>query len=135
MTSEVAEAVELCLFDSDGNEYRRIELSPTGPGRFSTRAEGVGPGALYGYRVHGPWAPAQGHRCNPAKLLTDPYARSIVGKPTSHPALLGHDPADPSDPGSTDSAGYVPRSVVTDPEFDWGNDRAPGTAWAEYFNT
>ncbi|MFD4526184.1 glycogen debranching protein GlgX, partial [Streptomyces sp. NPDC058470] len=89
---------------------------------------GVGPGQRYGYRVHGPWAPAAGHRCNPAKLLLDPYARAVDGQPDNDASLFeraahGPDPAD--------SADHTLLGVVTDPFFDWGYDRPPMRPYAE----
>src|ERR1051325_11368770 len=94
--SEVAERVELCLFDEQGHE-RAIALPERTAFCFHGYLPGVGPGQRYGFRVHGPWDPANGHRCNPAKLLLDPYARAISGRIDWNPALFpyplgGHDP-------------------------------------------
>ncbi len=83
---------------------------------------GIGPGQRYGYRVHGPWAPAAGHRCNPAKLLLDPYATAVDGQIDDHPSLCERNPHGP-DPA--DSAGHTMLGVVTDPAFDWGDDTRP----------
>ncbi|MFF1812892.1 glycogen debranching protein GlgX [Streptomyces sp. NPDC058251] len=89
---------------------------------------GIGPGQRYGYRVHGPWDPSAGHRCNPAKLLLDPYARAVDGQADNHPSLFEHAPGGPS---RADTAGHTLLGVVTDPEFDWGHDRPPMRPYAE----
>jgi glycogen operon protein len=94
---------------------------------------GVAPGQLYGYRMHGPYAPAEGHRFNPAKLLLDPYARAISGVIPSHDALSGYAmSATGADRDLTadlqDSAGVIPKCLVVDPAFDWEGDRPPGIA-------
>ena len=121
--SEVAERVELCLFDSDNNETR-IVLPERTAFCWHGYLAGVGPGQRYGFRVHGPWQPAQGVRCNPAKLLIDPYARALSGSIDWDPALfpypLGGDDLERED---SDSAPYLPKSVVVDNAFDWGGDR------------
>jgi isoamylase len=72
--------------------------------------------------VHGPWDPGRGLRCNPAKLLLDPYARAVHGEVAFGPEVFGHDAADPDTPSSLDSAGHVPRSIVADGMFRWGAD-------------
>src|SRR6201995_959484 len=120
--SSAADAVELCLFDGDGTETR-WSLSPGEGYVWQGYVPGVGPGQRYGFRVHGPWDPAAGLRCNPAKLLLDPYARAIEGGVRWNPALDGADPGD--------SAPYVPRSVGSAAPFDWGDHRPPGTTLAE----
>ncbi|MDH4017909.1 MAG: glycogen debranching protein GlgX, partial [Actinomycetota bacterium] len=127
-----ATRVELCLFDGPGaiRERSRIELPERTGDVFHGRFPGIAPGQLYAYRVHGPWAPHEGHRFNPRKLLIDPYARALHGELRWHDALLGHDPADPARPNGQDSAPYVPRSVVVDPEWDWDGDASPGTPWS-----
>ena len=134
--SDAAKLVELCLFDPDGAE-RRIELEGReGPYWFSY-LEGIGPGQRYGYRVHGPYEPMAGHRCNPHKLLLDPYARAIEGRLRWDPAVFGHavsgnSGTDPFGAMSTlDSAPFVPRSVVVDPSFDWGGEVRPRHAWQD----
>ena len=127
--SSVAEAVDLCLFDAVGRETR-VPLIPDEGYVWSGHVAGVRPGQAYGYRVHGPWNPAAGARCNPAKLLLDPYARAIDGEVRWHPAVHGHMSGDPDRRDEVDSAPYVPRSVVCDPAFDWGGDRPPGTPMA-----
>jgi isoamylase len=93
---------------------------------------GAGPRQAYGYRVGGPWDPAQGLRRNPAKLLLDPYAKAISGTVTFGPELLGHDEADPAKPSTLDSAPYAPRSLVIDPQFSWHDDKRP---WRLYSDT
>jgi isoamylase len=124
--SEVAEAVDLCLFD-DADRETRIRLPERTAFCWHGYLQGVRPGQRYGFRVHGPWNPSQGQRCNPAKLLVDPYAKSIIGDVEWNDAVfpypLGGDDLQPDD---RDSAAYVPKSVVIDDSFDWGRDRAPG---------
>ncbi len=129
--SQVAEAVELCLFDERGDEdrYRLPEIDAY---CWHGYLEGVGPGTRYGYRVHGPYRPDDGLRCNPAKLLLDPYAKAVDGEvrwgqPVFPYALGGDDlVADESD-----SAPAMPKGIVVDPAFDWGEDRPPRTRWAD----
>ena len=89
------------------------------------------PGQRYGFRVHGPWDPPSGQRCNPAKLLLDPYARAVAGEVQWNPAVYGHVADDPDRIEQTDSAPYVPRSVVVASDFAWGDDRRPGYAMAD----
>jgi isoamylase len=129
--SEVAEAVDLCLFDASGEE-RRLALPEQTAYCWHGYLPGVRPGQRYGFRVHGPFDPAAGRRCNPAKLLLDPYARAVEGEvrwdPAVYPYPLGGDPAKRDD---VDSAPYVPRSLVTDPFFEWGNDRPLRRLWHE----
>ena len=123
--SEIADSVDLCLFDEDGTEKRIAMPESTGYVWHAYLPSG-GPGQRYGYRVHGPWDPANGHRCNPAKLLLDPYAKAIEGEVRWDPAVFPYHFDDPDGPRSeTDSAPFVPRSVVVDPDFDWENDRRP----------
>jgi isoamylase len=121
--SEVAERVELCLFDADGNE-ERIALPERTAFCWHGYFPGIGPGQRYGYRVHGPWDPPNGVRCNPAKLLLDPYARAITGQlqwgPTLFPYPMGGDDLQRDD---SDSAPNMPKCVVIDDAFDWGGDR------------
>jgi glycogen operon protein len=114
VASTVAESVSVCLFDSGGAETR-FDLDDYDAGVWHGVVPGVGHGQAYGYRVTGPLDPARGLRCNPAKLLLDPYARAIAGAVTWDPALLGGN--------DTDSAPFVPRSLVTDPAgYDWEGD-------------
>jgi glycogen operon protein len=128
--SEGAFAVELCLFDDDGHETR-IEIPEHTANTHHAYLSGVGPGQRYGYRVHGPWDPSQGLRFNPAKLLVDPYAKAIEGSVDWTGPVYGHDALDPSRPDYADSAPSVPRSIVMDTAFDWGDDAPPGTPWYE----
>jgi glycogen operon protein len=109
--SSVADAVELCLFDEHGRETR-LPLPGRDDGIWHGFLPGLTPGQQYGFRVRGPWQPAAGLRCNPAKLLLDPYARAITGEVGFEPAAYGHDPADPARPSALDSAPVMPRSVL-----------------------
>jgi isoamylase len=126
--SEVAERVELCLLDADGAE-ERVPLREVDGFVWHGYLHGVAPGQRYGYRVHGPYDPAAGHRCNPAKLLLDPYAKAIEGSVTFSQAVFGYQFKRTGRPDGTDSAPYVQRSVVSSPFFDWANDRAPRTPY------
>jgi len=128
--SSVADAVELCLFDDAGRETR-FDLEQGEGFVWQGYLPGVGPGRRYGFRVHGPWDPASGARCNPAKLLLDPYARAIAGEVRWDPAVYGHAPDDPDRADGNDSAPFVPRSVVVAADFDWGDDQRPGCATAD----
>jgi isoamylase len=131
--SGIAEGVELCLFDDAGSE-QRVELAEATAQCFHGYLPQVGPGQRYGFRIHGPYEPHEGRRCNPAKLLLDPYARAVSGAIDWNPAVFPYDvDADEKDlvPSAVDNAAYVPRSVVTSPFFDWGNDRHPNTPWSE----
>ena len=117
--SEVATRVELCLFDDHGVETR-VDLPEVTAFCWHGYAPNLGVGQRYGYRVHGPDDPAQGHRCNPAKLLLDPYAKAVEGEVEWSEALFDGD--------GTDTAPLVPKAIVTSPFFDWGGDRHPKTA-------
>jgi len=125
--SSVAERVELCLFDAGGE--RRISLQRGSDHVWHGYLPGVRPGQRYGFRVHGPWAPDRGLRCNPNKLLLDPYARAIVGDITWNPSVFGHRLDAPAEPNDEDSAASTMCSVIVDPYFDWGNDRPLMTPW------
>ena len=126
-----AEAVELCLFDDDGAEVR-LPLEEREYGSWHGYVPGVAPGRRYGYRVRGPWFPELGHRFNPAKLLLDPYARAIAGELRLDDAVFGHVArGDTLSRDDRDSAPYVPRSVVVDAAFDWGDDAHPQVPWAD----
>ncbi len=121
--SEVAERVELCLFDADGTETRIPMPESTGY-VWHCYLPQIGPGQAYGYRVHGPWDPAAGARCIPEKLLLDPYAKAIEGTVDWNEAVFPYRFDDPDGPPNTlDSAAHMPRSIVIDPTFDWGADR------------
>ena len=124
--SEIAEQVELCLFDHDGTETR-VALHEVDGYIWHCYLPGVGPGQRYGYRVHGPYHPADGHRCNPHKLLLDPYAKAIEGGVTWGQPVFAYQFGHPDRRNSADSAPHVPRSVVVNPYFDWGVDRPPRT--------
>jgi glycogen operon protein len=126
--SSIAESIELCLFEHD--EELRVELHRDDGGVFSGFLEGVGPGQRYGYRVHGPFNPAAGLWCNPAKLLVDPYARALAGSVTPGPALLAYDLENPSSPSRLDSARFVPRSLVLAPRPRKVH-RHPKIPWSE----
>ncbi|WP_327350782.1 glycogen debranching protein GlgX [Streptomyces sp. NBC_01304] len=122
--SEVAEKVELCLIDDDGAE-QRIRVREVDGLVWHVHLPGIRPGQRYGYRVHGPYAPELGHRCSPAKLLLDPYARAIDGEPDDHASLFDGGPGSEAGPNPEDSLGHTFVSVVTDTVFDWENDRPP----------
>jgi glycogen operon protein len=124
--SEVADGVDLCLFDVNGRE-RRYSLDEVDAHCWHGYLPGVGPGQRYGFRVRGPWDPARGLRCNPHKLLLDPYAKAVAGEVDWHRACFSHRIEDPSRPNTEDSASHVPKAVVVNPFFDWSNDHAPGT--------
>jgi isoamylase len=123
--SQHAQRVVLCLFD-DKNRESRIDLPERDGHVWHGYIAGLRPGQRYGYRVHGPYAPAEGHRFNAHKLLIDPYAKRLTGTPQNHDALFGyragHADADLSF-DKRDSSACMPRSVVTDPAFTWGDDR------------
>jgi glycogen operon protein len=131
--TEVAYLVELCLLDSDGGDRKqaeeRIPLYEVDGFVWHCYLPGVGPGQRYGYRVHGPYNPAGGHRCNPAKLLIDPYAKAIAGAVSWGQPVFGYQLGRADQPDDTDSAGSMPTSVVANPYFDWGNDHAPRTPY------
>jgi isoamylase len=128
--SEVAERVELCLFDADDTELR-LDLPEMDGFVWHAFLPGVEPGQRYGYRVHGPYDPSRGHRCNPSKLLLDPYAKAIDGKFEWGQALFSYNFGDPQSRNDEDSAGAMPKSVVISPFFDWDVDRPPKRQYAE----
>jgi isoamylase len=135
--SEVAEAVELCLFDTEGGETR--STLPEMDGHvWHGYLEDIEPGQLYGYRVHGPFDPDRGLRCDPSKLLIDPYAKAVAGEVVWGPELYSFDPGDPRNPNADsgryrplDSAASMPKCIVADQAFDWGRDVRPGHPWAD----
>ncbi|SDJ20073.1 isoamylase [Frankineae bacterium MT45] len=127
--SEVAEKVEVCLFD-DGVETR-VEMPEMDGFVWHVFLPHVEPGQLYGYRVHGPNDPKQGLRCNPSKLLLDPYAKAIDGQINWHPSLFSYELEYPDNPNDDDSAAHMPKSVVISPFFDWGVDRPPKHPYAD----
>ncbi|MBO3129342.1 glycogen debranching protein GlgX [Dermatophilus congolensis] len=122
--SEVAERVELCLIDDEGNE-KRLEITEVDGYVWHAYIPGLQPGQRYGYRVHGPYDPASGHRCNPNKLLLDPYAKAIEGLSSGDEALFSYTFDNPTSYNDTDSLGHTMLSVVINPFFDWGHDRPP----------
>ena len=132
IVSEVAESVELCLFDTAGVE-KRITLPEVTGNVWHGYLPQVSPGQLYGYRVHGPFDPERGVRCNANKLLIDPYARAISGEVQWHSSLYDYRQGHVDKADTQDSASRMPRCVVTNPYFDWGHDRPPKTPWHETF--
>ena len=131
-----AERVELCLFDPKSKkETERIALPEYTDEFWHGYLPGVGPGALYGYRVHGPYAPEQGHRFNPNKLLIDPYARELIGDIKWSPAHYGYKPSAKEKDLSfneRDSAPGMPKCRVIDPEAqDWREDPRPQIPWGQ----
>ncbi|MBB5985044.1 glycogen debranching protein GlgX [Sphingobium lignivorans] len=132
--SENAEAIELCLFSPDGSEeLQRLELPHREGSILSGYLPGVRPGQLYGYRAHGAYAPEEGHRFNPNKLLLDPYARQVAGQIRWDDALWGYDLQSGDDLtfDERDSAAFMVKSVVQDPDFDWEDDKAIRRPWTE----
>jgi isoamylase len=129
--SGVAERVELCLFDEDGKEVR-IDLPEVTGYCWHGYLPTVEPGQRYGFRVHGPWDPARGHRCNPSKLLLDPYAKAIDGQVRWDEAAFPYSSKDgPEARSESDSAPFMPRCVVHQPHFDWSGDRRLQIPWHE----
>ena len=129
--SQVAEKVELCLFDEDDHETR-IEMTEQNSYVWHNYIPGLQPGQRYGYRVYGPYNPAQGQRCNPSKLLLDPYAKAIEGNIDDDPSLFSYDMSNPGDINAIntqDSAAHTMKSVVVNPYFDWGSDQHPGISY------
>ncbi|HYV64917.1 MAG TPA: glycogen debranching protein GlgX [Myxococcales bacterium] len=127
--SELADRVELCLFDEAGKETR-LDLPEVTGFIWHGYAPGIAPGQRYGFRVHGPYNPPEGKRCNRYKLLLDPYARAIEGHPQWNEALYGYHFNDQDGaPNGTDSAPFMPRAVVVNPWFDWTDDRPPRWGW------
>ncbi|MCD4526780.1 glycogen debranching protein GlgX [Nocardioides sp. cx-173] len=120
--SEVADRVELCLFDEDGNE-QRVEVREVDAYVWHCYLPHIQPGQRYGYRVHGPWDPEQGLRCNPAKLLLDPYAKATTREIDWDQSLFGYNFGDPDSRNDDDSAAHMTLGVVINPFFDWEGDR------------
>ena len=119
--SEIAQRIELCLFDQD--QESRVDLAEVDDFTWHGYLPQIGPGQHYGYRVHGPWDPPNGYYCDPRYLLLDPYARLNTGQVVPDPAVF-------ADQSGRDTAPYVPRSVVLSPFFDWGSDQPPRHPWA-----
>ncbi len=128
--SDIADRISVCLFDDEGTETAHWLQQRTGSIHHGYLV-GVSPGTRYGLRVEGPWDPAAGLRCNPAKLLVDPYAGAIEGEVDWDPAVFGFRPEHPDAIDWVDSAPFVPRSVVVDHDFDWGDDAPPRTRWSD----
>jgi isoamylase len=128
--SEVAERVDLCLFDDAGAETR-LQLTEVDGFVWHCYLPGTGPGQRYAYRVSGPYDPRRGDRCNPAKLLLDPYGKAIEGLVRWDDALLGYRTDAPDQPSDADSAPFMPRNVVINPYFDWTGDRQLRTPYHE----
>lgn len=127
--SEVADRVELCLFDEDGAEQRLDLPEATGYCWHGYLPE-VEPGRRYGFRVHGPWDLSQGHCCNPSKLLLDPYAKAVDGHVRWDEAVFGYlFDKGPDNRSDSDSAPFMPKSVVHQPHFDWTGDRRLQLPW------
>jgi glycogen operon protein len=128
--SEVAEKVELCLFSQRGKETR-IALTEVDGFVHHGYLPSIEPGQRYGFRVHGAYDPAHGLRCNPNKLLIDPYAKALDGPVRWDEAVFGYPFADPDARNDVDSAPFVPKCVVVNPFFDWGSDRPPKIPYNE----
>ncbi|HUO37857.1 MAG TPA: glycogen debranching protein GlgX, partial [Mycobacterium sp.] len=133
--SEVADKVELCLIGQDGSE-ERIRLDEVDGFVWHAYLPSVTPGQRYGFRVYGPWNPAAGQRCDPSKLLLDPYGKAFYGDFDYGPALYSygttaHDDAASGPPPMIDSLGHTMTSVVINPFFDWASDRSPRTPYNE----
>ncbi|OKL47727.1 glycogen debranching enzyme GlgX [Boudabousia liubingyangii] len=128
--SSVATAVELCLLDDELNETR-IPLTEVDASVWHAYLPGLRPGQRYGFRVYGPFDPAQGHRCDPSKLLLDPYARAVCGQIDDDPALFSYSFDNPEERNQADSKDHTMHAVVVNPYFDWGHDRPPGHEYHE----
>jgi isoamylase len=126
--SEVADRIELCLFDESGRETS-YDLPEVTGFCWHVYIPGVGPGQRYGYRVHGPWSPEAGARCDPGKLLLDPYGKAVTGQVQWNEAVFPYHFGREEERNDLDSAAYMPKNVVIDPFFDWTGDRAPRTPW------
>jgi glycogen operon protein len=134
--SRVATRIEVCLFDANDptRETERFDLVEVSGHTWHGYAPGLPAGTLYGVRVHGPYAPREGHRCNPHKLLVDPYAKAIWGEVDWKQPVLGYKPGGQDadlTPDDADSAAGVPKGVIVDDTFDWAGDRSPDTPWRQ----
>ena len=130
VASSIADAVTLCLFDSVGAE-RQVLLQEQDAGVWHGFVPGIGSGQAYGYRVSGPYDPSQGLRCNPHKLLLDPYAKAIAGEIEWGDDVLGYVPGSPDQPSELDSAGCMPKGLVVGDEFKWGKDAPPAIPYSD----
>ncbi|MCZ2404102.1 glycogen debranching protein GlgX [Paenarthrobacter sp. Z7-10] len=126
--SEVAESVQLCLFDDTGEEVC-VDVREVDGYVWHCYLPQVQPGQKYGYRVHGPYDPSQGQRCNPNKLLLDPYAKAVAGGIDWDPALFSYNLGEPDSKNDADSAPHMMLGVVINPFFDWDGDRLPRTPY------
>ena len=128
--AENATGVELCLFDKKMGATQSVivKMIERTHQMYHCYLPGIKPGQLYGYRVHGPYDPINGHRFNPAKLLIDPYAKAIAGTIEWDDSLFGYELGNPDEDlkiSDADSAPFIPKCVVVDDQFDWQNDRHP----------
>ena len=131
VASEVADGVLLCVFDPDGTEYQ-VPLAEYDAGVWHAFVPGMGPGQRYGFRVTGPYDPPRGVRCNPAKLLLDPYGKAFDGDVGWDERIFGYTWAEgPDSRNDRDSAAAMPRSLVVDPAFDWGADAHPQIPYSD----
>ena len=130
VASVAADGMVLCLFDEAGAETQ-IPLQDYDADVWHAFVPGIGPGQAYGYRAAGPYDPARGARCNPAKLLLDPYARALHGAVTFGPEVLGYAAGHPEAPSMLDSSAHVPRSLVVDDAFSWSDGARPGHRYAD----
>jgi isoamylase len=128
--SEIGERVELCLFDEAGTESR-VALTEVDGFVWHGYLPAISPGQRYGYRVHGPYDPRRGYRCAPSKLLLDPYGKALEGDVSWDEALFDYHWSEPRKRNTTDSAPYMPKNIVINPFFDWGNDRSPRIPYHE----
>lgn len=129
--SQVAQKVELCLFDEEDRETR-VEMTEQNSYVWHNYLPGIQPGQRYGYRVYGPYDPAKGLRCNPNKLLLDPYAKAIEGNIDGDESLYSYwfkSPEDVTSLNTLDSAPHTMKSAVVNPYFDWGNDQHPNISY------
>ena len=129
--SQVAQKVELCLFDEEDRETR-VEMTEQNSYVWHNYLPGIQPGQRYGYRVYGPYDPAKGRRCNPNKLLLDPYAKAIEGNIDGDESLYSYwfkSPEDVTSMNTLDSAPHTMKSAVVNPYFDWGNDQHPNISY------
>ncbi|HYB18258.1 MAG TPA: glycogen debranching protein GlgX [Streptosporangiaceae bacterium] len=134
--SEVADRVELCLFSDDDTENgmlteSRIDLTEVDGFVWHVYLPGIAPGQRYGYRVHGPYDPPRGLRCDGSKLLLDPYGKAVEGDVRWDESLFSYQFAQPRKRNTSDSAPHMPKNVVINPFFDWGHDRAPQIPYHE----
>src|SRR5579872_6854323 len=129
--SEIAERVELCLFDDEGTQ-NCVDLPEVDGFIWHGYLPDAGPGQRYGFRVHGPWDPSNGQRCNPSKLLLDPYGKAVDGELRWNPAVFPYQlGGEDTIKNEEDSAPFMPKSVVTNPYFSWGSDHPLRTPWHE----